>query len=394
MKRKITGWVLISLLSLSLIGCGKSEGEKELEAIQEELEDAGLGELADAFAEEEAYYEAKQKAYEEAKAEYVVFPKSDKWNTIEKEYGFQIDDIFIEYGSLLGDVMETINASSITYIPSESDYTEQKIVNADQMFNITFKRDDRTWFHLNCYNPTTETISANECIVYGASAAADAKPFSYVLGKSHEELMSITYEELETITEAGGFLEGYNYSSSYLGSAYYTDLFFGELGVDSLKSVLGVSLNYDMNANKMESYSVNAQRIEPYTKKDSLASLEGITLEDLENPLTLAQEALASKYEDPSVFTLKKALLFADEIGSDDEILNNRIAFIYHYLIAEGEDTYLSVSVTGVNRINNGPIEGTNARVGAVLSLSGIVSMEEAISSTTSYYEVLDEADF
>ena len=36
MKRKITGWVLISLLSLSLIGCGKSEEEKELEAIQEE----------------------------------------------------------------------------------------------------------------------------------------------------------------------------------------------------------------------------------------------------------------------------------------------------------------------------------------------------------------------
>lgn len=397
MKRKLLKLFLLTALTLSLVACGKSEEEKELEAIQKELEKEGLGELgelADAFAEEEAAYQAEQKAYEEAKAEYKVFPKSEKWNSVEKEYGIQIDDVFIEYGSTLKEVMDAVNASSVTYVVDENDYTEQKIVNPKDQFIIDYERDGKVWFQLFCFNSTDEVISANECIVYHTNVSDNAKPFSYILGRSYDEWMALSYDEFKT--QDSSYLEGFenvgeSSSNITLEIKYKKYLIFGELGVDAFAHSTVVSLKYDMNTNSMKDASYYSDYfVKEYTKEEKIESFNGLSLSDLENVVAMAEEELALEYEGAYEFTLKKLLLIKDSVVNDDEV---KITLIYGFVDEEGRDNIRWVDVEDVKIINDGTIEGESADVNSVMNLSGLTTLEEAVEGAISYYDLLDEMD-
>ena len=204
MKKQIFRTLILVSLILSLVACGKSKEEKELEEIQKELEAEGLGELgelAEAFAEEEKLLQKEKELEAEIQSEYKLYDKSSEWDKIENPLlAIQIDDTFYEFGTTVEDVINKIKSSKMNYTLMEDSYTDDMIVDNAIVVggrSIKVQRDGINWFRVYYHNPTDDLLPIKDCIFYNIEPYENALPYTWVLGISQDELMSIAYDEIE-----------------------------------------------------------------------------------------------------------------------------------------------------------------------------------------------------
>lgn len=360
MKRKMFICLLCMTTLFSLSACGKSEEEKEIEAVKEELGIEGESDFLNALAEEEAAFEAEKAAQEEAQEGYKVYDRAAELDSAENIFlAVQIDDKVYKVGQTVGEIVATIESSEIEYGYSEyNSYTPDKIVPAKQRDRFQVTRDGADWFYVEYYNPTEETISINDCICLCINNMFYSWQLSRMFGVEPDVWASMTYDDVDKLAEEGNIFSGFEVTkedgTDVTEWQFKTLLITNEGGVEYARDYIAY-VNVNMDTNSVSSVNYTAGIPEEYVKEVELTSFEGVPDEVFEEANKKAEEALAADYENYRDFELLKYLLLeVDSFGC-----KNSLVFVYKMTSEDGNVAYSSVELSNPVIVNDTTISNS-----------------------------------
>ena len=204
MKKRGLLLLLVLTIAASVMACGKSKEEKELEEFANELgvEVDDLSEFEKALIEEEIAYqkekEEKEKLEEqqqESIESFGLFDAVSEWANYKPEDAvIQIDDVFYVPGCTVEEIIQQVEDSAIEY---SFEYNPDKLVTSKNKEVIKVMRDGIDWFSIETFNFTAETGSLKNNFVTAIVPTKDAYSCVRILdGRSVDEFIGLPYEEV------------------------------------------------------------------------------------------------------------------------------------------------------------------------------------------------------
>lgn len=193
MKKRLLIMMSCFAVFISFTACGKSEEEKEMDAV--------TSELSDLFEDEETYEaERQEKLAEEQKEEDILasYEKYDAvagWADVEVyDKAVQIDDTLYIPGCTVRDIMKQIDESAVDYT---YDINLDKLIQSRDWETFTIMRDGFEWFTVRSINYKEETVSLGDNVVVGFEISQDAYNFTRFLdGRSIEDFCELSYTDV------------------------------------------------------------------------------------------------------------------------------------------------------------------------------------------------------
>lgn len=194
-KRRILLSVIL-ITAIVLVGCSQKDPEPRTIAKGQ----IDLSELGTEDATGEA--EENEEAIEEIPEEQVVsYECMEEIKEASPDSGLvQIDDVIIEYGCKISEMMEKIeNSQSIFGYYDDYTYNENELVLSNDSVDMLFAKDGDFYFQIQARNLTDETISLKDCVVGRIITEESAKGNIFYAGFNAEGDNAITYDYVKNV---------------------------------------------------------------------------------------------------------------------------------------------------------------------------------------------------
>lgn len=196
-KRRILLTILVAVI---VITCFAGCGQKEPGATIAE----GENDISELIAEnkteetEESLEESSEEILEE---QAISFECMDEIREADPASGLvQIDDVIIQYGCKISEMMEKIeNSQSVFGYYDDYVYNENELVLSNDSVNMPFAKDGNFYFQVQARNLTDETVSLKDCVVGRIITEKSAKGNVFYAGFSEGEGGTITYDYVKNV---------------------------------------------------------------------------------------------------------------------------------------------------------------------------------------------------
>lgn len=186
MRKKLFTILLTTSIVISLLGCGSNE-DNNADVPEQETTINVLTES------DESQNEEIEEAPEVVPEEPVKFDCLDEIRNASPDSGMvQVDDMIIQFGSTFSDFLDVIGQSECTYI---ADYNESKLIIEGDGDEITFRKNDNSYFSMRFINTTTETIELKDCAVSIITIYEAAKGNVYYAGFNGDKMTYSSVKE-------------------------------------------------------------------------------------------------------------------------------------------------------------------------------------------------------
>lgn len=193
-RRILLSVILITIIALA--GCGKKESEpKTIAQGQIDLSDLGTEDAA-------GEAEENEEAIDEIPEEQVIsYECMEEIKEASPDSGLvQIDDVIIEYGCKISEMMEKIeNSQSIFGYYDDYTYNENELVLSNDSVSMLFAKDGDFYFQVQARNLTNETASLKDCVVGRIITEESAKGNIFYAGFNAEGDNAITYDYVKNV---------------------------------------------------------------------------------------------------------------------------------------------------------------------------------------------------
>lgn len=186
-KIKVIAAVLITMLTVLAVGCGKKEDSVDVQAddntVYKKQVDVVINRDKDLETEE-----VEEPIIEEP----VKFDCMDEIKNARPDSGLiQVDDMLLQYGAKFSEIASVIEQSECNY---EAEYNLSSVVPAGEELYIQINKDGDRFLMIFVKNREEETIELKDCITAGI-CAEHAEMNTYYAGCSNEEVSYTTVKD-------------------------------------------------------------------------------------------------------------------------------------------------------------------------------------------------------
>lgn len=196
-KRRISLTILLAAVVMTcFVGCGKKEPGTTI--AEGEIDISEL--IAENKTEEDK--ESLEESSEETLEEQIIsFECMDEIREADPGSGLiQIDDVIIQYGCKISEMMEKIENSQSSFgCYDDYVYNENELVLSNDSVNMLFAKDGDFYFQVQARNLTDETVSLKDCVVGRIITQKSAKGNVFYAGFDEQMGDAATYENVKNV---------------------------------------------------------------------------------------------------------------------------------------------------------------------------------------------------